>query len=425
MTDFRFIDLFAGIGGFRLGFEAAGGECVFTSEIDPHARKTYAVNHGVEEASIAGDIAEVEPADIPDHDVLLAGFPCQAFSMAGRRKGFEDTRGTLFFEIARILAAGRTPAFCLENVKGLLNHENGNTFEVITRTLRELGYHLSFQVINAAAWVPQNRKRLFLCGHRENRAFNIDFMPVPDPRAGPKLGSILEREPPLDHTLTDGTWEWLQKHTQKHNPGKDGKFGYGYNIADLDGAARTMTSRYGKDGREILIDQDEEDAFKEVRLTDRVWKLYNRRRKESRPPNVFGPEDVGNTLISTYGGTGGGSRLLIDDHFEEVRLTDKGLAAIEKHAAERGYKVHVLGKDDVGNTLVSMYQGSTGASALLVKGEKRNPRRLTARECARLMGFPDTFEIPVPRTHAYRLFGNSIVPQVPAHIATYLKEEIK
>lgn len=418
MSDFRFIDLFAGIGGFRLGFEAAGGKCVFTSEINEHARKTYAVNHGVEEASIAGDIAEVDPADIPDHDLLLAGFPCQAFSIGGRKKGFEDTRGTLFFEIERILKQGKTPAFVLENVPHLTKHDGGKTFRIITKHLRELGYHLSFQVINAAAWVPQNRKRIFICGHINNPKFEIDFMPVPDPASGPRLGSILEPEPPLEAYLSDARWEF-----------------------------------------------------------------HKERQKEGQSYSLFHANDVGNTLISRYDGTGGEARLLIDsDPFEQVRLSDKGLAAVKKNAKERGFKVHILGKDDVGNTLVANYRGGMGASALLVAGDledctlssgtwaalqrhkekhaaegngfgytvadpdgkartlsarygkdgseilierpKRNPRRLTPRECARLMGFPDDFQIPVSKTQAYRLFGNAVVPQVCAHIAHYLKPNI-
>lgn len=306
MADFRFVDLFAGIGGFRLGFEMAGGKCVFTSEINAQARKVYAVNHGEPESGIAGDIAMIKPDQIPEHDVLLAGFPCQAFSTQGHRDGFDDTRGTMFFEIARILAAGRTRALCLENVPNLLRHDNGNTFAVMARVLRDLGFHISLQVINAAAWVPQRRKRMFLCGHRDNRGFNIDFMPVPDPSTGPTLGTILDRDP-------------------KH---------------------------------------------------------------------------------------------------DELTLTDTFMRHLEHENRTRGNIAHICGDGDVGGTLIAQYQGSAGSTAVLVKQPGRNPRRLSARECARYMGFPDTFQIPVSRSAAYRLFGNAIVPQVAGHIATHLKAEI-
>lgn len=358
MADFRFIDLFAGIGGFRLGFQRAGGECVFTSEIDPHARKTYAVNHGVAESDIYGDITKIDPHAIPAHDVLLAGFPCQAFSPAGHERGFADTRGTLFFEIARILAAGRTNAFCLENVPRLLTHDNGKTFSVMSAAIRDLGFHLSLQVVNAAAWVPQRRKRVFLCGHQYNPAFNIDFLQFPDPESGPKLGSILERGDPPGTRLTDAEWTAAKEH--KSNQSAQGR-GFGCNVVAAGQVGPTLTTR-NVETNEFVID--------------------------------------------------------------ELTLSDTFMGHLEKENRTRGNITHICGDGDVGNTLIAQYQGSAGASAVLVEQPGRNPRRLSARECARYMGFPDTFQIPVSRSAAYKLFGNSIVPQVAEHIATHLKAEI-
>ena len=271
---FRFIDLFAGIGGFRLGFEAAGGRCVFTSEIDRHARQVYACNHGGDESAIAGDISEITATDIPEHDMLLAGFPCQAFSIGGQRRGFDDTRGTLFFEIARVLAAGRTKAFCLENVPHLLKHDSGKTFSVITGTLRDLGFHLSFQVVNAAAWVPQKRKRLFLCGHKTNRAFNIDFMPVPNPADGPRLCSILEPHPPQDATLEDAEWKAALEHKARQEA--QGR-GFGCNIVDPDSVAPTLTARYIANNT-ILLNPDIEAAT----LSSATWDALRKHRAKHK-----------------------------------------------------------------------------------------------------------------------------------------------
>src|SRR6202167_5738717 len=193
LSMFTFIDLFAGIGGMRLGFEAVGGRCVFTSEWDDYSRKSYQTNFANDEHPLAGDITKVDVADVPDHDVLLAGFPCQPFSIAGvskknalgRPHGFEcETQGTLFFDVARIIAAKRPRAFLLENVKNLVNHDHGRTFRVIRQTLEEeLGYRVSWRVIDAAHFVPQHRERILIAGFREDCGFDLGDVALPD--AGP------------------------------------------------------------------------------------------------------------------------------------------------------------------------------------------------------------------------------------------------
>ncbi len=166
---FTFIDLFAGIGGFHEAAKSLQGHCVFASEIDKFACATYFANHGM---SPHGDITKIDAASIPSHDILMGGFPCQAFSVAGKRLGFEDTRGTLFFEIARILKEKQPKMFLLENVKGLLNHDNGKTFQIILTTLRELGYVVYCNMLNAKDYgVPQNRERIFFVGFKEPRSF--------------------------------------------------------------------------------------------------------------------------------------------------------------------------------------------------------------------------------------------------------------
>jgi DNA (cytosine-5)-methyltransferase 1 len=198
---FTFIDLFAGIGGMRMGFEAAGGRCVFTSEWNAFAQKTYGANFG-EGAAIAGDIRALDEEEIPDHDVLVAGFPCQPFSIAGvskknalgRPHGFAcATQGTLFFDVARILAAKRPRAFLLENVKNLVNHDRGRTFRVIRQTLEEeLGYRISWRVIDAAHFVPQHRERILIVGFREDAGFSLEDLRLPVSR--PVLDARMWRE---------------------------------------------------------------------------------------------------------------------------------------------------------------------------------------------------------------------------------------
>lgn len=301
----RFIDLFCGIGGFRLAFEQAGARCVFSSDWDKHSQITYAANFG--EKPI-GDIHSVAVADIPQHDILCGGFPCQPFSLAGvskknslgRKHGFEDEKqGNLFFSIADIIDYHKPAAFVLENVKNLKSHDKGHTFKVIHENLtKALGYHVYHRVIDARGLVPQHRERIFLVGFREPRHFEFPSFPA----EGPKLASILERDVPEKYTLSDKLWRYLQDYAKKHQAAGNG---FGFGLVTGRDVTRTLSARYHKDGSEILVAQ-----------------------------------------------SGG-----------------------------------------------------------------RNPRRLTPRECARLMGFPDTFKITVSDTQAYRQFGNSVVMPVVARIA--------
>lgn len=324
--DFTFIDLFAGIGGIRRGFESRNGRCVFTSEWDDHARRTYKANFP-DSDDIAGDITKIDPKDIPDHDLLLAGFPCQPFSLAGvskknslgRKHGFlDEAQGTLFFNIVKILKEKQPKAFLLENVKNLRSHDRGNTYRVIVGALRELGYSLRDEVVNAAGWVPQRRERIFLVGFK--RPVDFDFAGLWRPAKAPTLADILhssdeEPESPYTecvrgktqvsarYTLSDHLWEYLKAYAAKHQAKGNG---FGCSVFSPKDVARTLSARYHKDGSEILIQQ---------------------------------------------------------------------------------------------------------------KG--RNPRRLTPRECARLMGFDikggHRMAIPVSDTQAYRQFGNSVaVPVVDA-----------
>jgi len=261
--DFTFIDLFAGIGGIRKGFESAGGACVFTSEWDAYAQRTYAANHYLSlDEDIAGDITKVDPASIPDHDVLLAGFPCQPFSIAGvskknslgRKHGFEDaTQGTLFFNVAKILAEKRPAAFLLENVKNLKSHDKGKTFKVIMEALDELGYEgVQAQVIDAAHFVPQHRERIFIVGFRKDSGFSWNNLNLP-----PKdktMGSILEPHEKVakNYILSEKLWLYLQNYAKKHKAQGNG---FGFGLVGPDSVARTLSARYYKDGSEILVDR--------------------------------------------------------------------------------------------------------------------------------------------------------------------------
>jgi DNA (cytosine-5)-methyltransferase 1 len=304
---FRFIDLFCGIGGMRLGFESAGCDCVFSCDWDQYARKTYAANF-VDLKAIFDDIRKVQADDTGDYDILVAGFPCQPFSISGvskknslgRPHGFEDkTQGTLFFEVARLLDDTRPAAFVLENVKNLINHDKGRTMSVIYETLREdLGYYvLPPLLLDAKFLVPQHRERVFIVGFREPRPFTIPMILDEKPR----LRNILEPRVDPKYTLSDKLWSYLQSYRDKHQAAGNG---FGFGLADLDGVTRTLSARYYKDGSEILIPQ-------------------------------------------------------------------------------RG----------------------------------KNPRRLTPRECARLMGFPESFCIPVSDTRAYKQFGNSVAVPLVARLA--------
>jgi DNA (cytosine-5)-methyltransferase 1 len=338
-ADFTFIDLFAGIGGIRTAFEEQGGECVFTSEWDSYAQTTYGTNFG-DDHPINGDITEVDAADIPKHDVLLAGFPCQPFSIAGVSKknalgkshGFQDeTQGTLFFDVARIIHEKKPKAFLLENVKNLMSHDKGRTFDVIKRTLEtELGYHIHYRIIDGAHFVPQHRERIIIIGFKKKTPFSFDDIELP-PKNQRTIGEILHKtdgtEPFLEHdsdkyfdhkkkkpldkyTLTDGLWTYLQNYAAKHKAAGNG---FGFGLVHPHSVSRTLSARYYKDGSEILV-----------------------------------------------------------------------------------------------------YQGS-----------KKNPRRLTPRECARLMGFKDDYVIPVSDTRAYKQFGNSVVVDVMRHAAKLMVPKLK
>lgn len=316
-SSFTFIDLFAGIGGMRLAFESAGGKCVYTSEWNKFSQKTYFDNFG---ENPDGDITKVDAKNIPNHDILVAGFPCQPFSIAGvskknslgRATGFEDkTQGTLFFDVCRIIKAKRPKAFMLENVKNLCSHDHGNTFKVIQESLDELGYDIFYKVLDGQLFVPQHRERIIIVGFDRKRTIkgnvNFEFKITPkEPK--PVVKDILEPKPDSKYTLSDKLWTYLQNYAAKHKAAGNG---FGYGIAPLNGVARTLSARYYKDGSEILI-------------------------------------------------------------------------------AQRG----------------------------------KNPRRLTPRECARLMGFPDNFKITVSDVQAYKQFGNSVVVPLMSSVAKLVAAKI-
>lgn len=334
---FTFIDLFAGIGGLRRGFESIGGKCLFTSEWNDWSRKTYVANfQDPDEHQFVGDITAVEAKDIPTHDVLLAGFPCQPFSIAGvskknalgRQHGFRcESQGTLFFDVARIIEHHRPRAFLLENVKNLVNHDKGQTFRVIHDTLKnDLGYHLHWKVIDAKSFVPQHRERIFIVGYRDKNQFTFDDLLLPSPLTGPKLKTILHPE--------DGSEE-------AESP---------YTVGDK----ATVPDRYT--------------------LTDNLWKYLR-------------------------------------DYAEKHRL--KG----------NGFGFGIFGPDDIARTLSARYY-KDGSEILIRRGRTKNPRRLTPRECARLMGFDrkgqPLFKIPVSDTQAYKQFGNSVVVPVVEAVAAHM-----
>ncbi|MCD7841924.1 MAG: DNA (cytosine-5-)-methyltransferase [Lachnospiraceae bacterium] len=260
-ADFTFIDLFAGIGGMRIAYEKAGGHCVYSNEWNKYSQQTYFANFGEQPD---GDITKVDEYSIPDHDILVAGFPCQPFSIAGvskkqslgRATGFEDkTQGTLFFDICRILKAKRPKAFMLENVKNLCSHDRGRTFKVITEALDELDYEIFYQVLDGQNFVPQHRERILIVGFdRKRYGSNIDFsfdLTLRDPK--PVMRDILEDEVDSRYTLSDKLWEYLQAYAAKHKAAGNG---FGYGIADPNGISRTLSARYYKDGSEILIAQE-------------------------------------------------------------------------------------------------------------------------------------------------------------------------
>jgi DNA (cytosine-5)-methyltransferase 1 len=258
--EFKFIDLFAGIGGIRLAYQNLGGKCVFTSEWDSYSKKTYEANFG---KVPFGDITQINETEIPDHDILLAGFPCQPFSIAGvskknalgRKHGFlDETQGTLFFDIARILKHKRPKTFMLENVKNLVSHDKGNTFKVIQNTLRELNYTIYFKVLDGRHFVPQHRERIIIVGF-DNEYFQgketFKFPEMSDVKFA--LKDILLPEVDPKYTLSDKLWNYLQEYAKKHKAKGNG---FGFGLADLNGISRTMSARYYKDGAEILIPQE-------------------------------------------------------------------------------------------------------------------------------------------------------------------------
>lgn len=258
--DFTFIDLFAGIGGFRLALQNLNGKCVFSSEWDKFAKKTYEANFG--EVPF-GDITKIDEKAIPDHDILCGGFPCQPFSIAGvskknslgRKHGFEDeTQGTLFFDIKRIINEKRPKAFILENVKNLVSHDKGNTFRVIKKTLEELNYSVKAKVLDGKHFVPQHRERIFIVGFDKKRfGENIDFEFPELPPVTRAVEEILESDVDSKYTLSDKLWKYLQDYAAKHKAKGNG---FGYGLVNFDGITRTISARYYKDGAEILIPQE-------------------------------------------------------------------------------------------------------------------------------------------------------------------------
>ena len=285
---FTFIDLFAGIGGMRIAFEKAGGHCVYSNEWDKYCQQTYFANFGEQPE---GDITKVDAKDIPDHDILVAGFPCQPFSIAGvskknsmgRATGFEDkTQGTLFFDVARIIKEKRPKVFMLENVKNLKSHDKGNTFRVIRETLEELDYEVFYEVLDGQNFVPQHRERIVIVGFDRKRYepliavskeemeegnpfrnakirdlinFRFDITPVePKPVMEDILipDDVLNEESGEKYTLSDKLWSYLQNYAVKHKAAGNG---FGYGIAPRNGISRTLSARYYKDGSEILIEQ--------------------------------------------------------------------------------------------------------------------------------------------------------------------------
>ncbi len=259
-AEFRFIDLFAGIGGMRIAFDRAGGQCVFSSEWNKYSQQTYFTNFGEQPE---GDITKVSAKSIPEHDILVAGFPCQPFSIAGvskknslgRATGFEDkTQGTLFFDVCRILKEKRPKSFLLENVKNLCSHDRGRTFEIIRESLDELNYKIFYDVLDGQNFVPQHRERILIVGfdkerYGENIDFDFNITPI-TPK--PVIKDILEKKVDDKYTLSDKLWTYLQNYAAKHKAAGNG---FGYGIASPKGVARTISARYYKDGSEILIEQ--------------------------------------------------------------------------------------------------------------------------------------------------------------------------
>jgi len=279
-SKFTFIDLFAGIGGIRIAFEQAGGTCVFSSEYDKYAQETYCAFFNerpdfsdIKKVEPSGDITKLEPELIPDHDILTGGFPCQPFSLAGVSKkrslglpdGFNDpTQGTLFFNVKEIIRTKKPKAFMLENVKHLVNHDNGRTFKIISETLSKLNYNWSYRVIDAKGWVPQHRERTYIVGFRKSSShpeqnwdipfFENELHLISPPNRDIYLKDIIEETVPDKYTLGKGTWETLERHKAYHKSKGHG-FGYTLHKTPYRDITRTLSARYHKDGAEILIAQ--------------------------------------------------------------------------------------------------------------------------------------------------------------------------
>jgi len=257
-AEYKVIDLFAGVGGIRLGFEKAFKNkvsFVFSSELDKYAQKTYNANHN---EIPHGDITQIEAHEIPKHDIILAGFPCQAFSQAGLKKGFEDTRGTLFFDVARIAKYHKPKVIFLENVKGFKNHDKGNTFKVVKETLEDLGYKIYSEILNAKHFgVPQNRERIYIIGfldHSVNFSFPKKFENTP------KLGDILDNKVDDKYTISDKLWAGHKRRKLEHKAKGNG---FGYSMFNHDSEyTSTLSARYYKDGSEVLIEQKNKNPRK-------------------------------------------------------------------------------------------------------------------------------------------------------------------
>lgn len=253
-TQFTFIDLFAGIGGIRIGFEDLGGKCVFSSEWDKYAQITYEANFGEKPE---GDITKIDEKDIPPFDVLLAGFPCQPFSQAGLKRGFSDTRGTLFFDIARIVNHHRPKVVFLENVKRFKTHDSGNTYKVIKETLEKMGYTVYAEVLNAKDFgVPQNRERIYIIGFLGN----VDFSFPKATKKDTRVEDILQKNVDIKYTISDRLWAGHKRRKSEHQAKG---FGFGYSLFNKDSKyTSTMSARYYKDGSEILIEQKDNNPRK-------------------------------------------------------------------------------------------------------------------------------------------------------------------
>lgn len=255
---FTFIDLFAGVGGIRLGFEKFKGECVFTSEWDKYSKITYKANFGDEPQD---DITKIKVQEVPKHDILLGGFPCQPFSNAGLKQGFDDTRGTLFFDVARIIDYRKPSMLLLENVKGFVNHDKGKTMKIVKETLEDLGYNVFFKVLNARDFgLPQNRERIYIVGLNKRKLGSIGFK-FPEPTYKPtRVGDILETKVDEKYTLSNKLWQGHKRRLKEHRAKGNG---FGYSLFNRDSKyTSTISARYYKDGSEILIEQKNKNPRK-------------------------------------------------------------------------------------------------------------------------------------------------------------------